>query len=296
MNGFLQNMIDRHQGVASTVQPRQRAMFEPEAAVADHPAVVVEAGLAESYPAAATATERTNIAVAERIKPSIQESRPAAIQATTDAQNKPESLRHPLPEDHRHDQTDLRIQDILSRVPTNQFTDNPHSGLDTTAESRDLTGRIEEILDRLVSQSAVTEPMERGNEDVPRLAPAALVGNENALFSPFSFRPPSHRNETSVALTETSTAPAQTPDKNRQEPGTLQIPTWLQDLQTSLGERSQEISGKAEAEPVINVTIGRIEIRATKADAAPPAPKPGKPSGLLSLDDYLKQRNGGRRS
>jgi len=49
----------------------------------------------------------------------------------------------------------------------------------------------------------------------------------------------------------------------------------------------------ATPEPTIQVTIGRIEIRATQV-----APKPEKKShatsNTLNLDDYLKQRNGGK--
>jgi len=45
--------------------------------------------------------------------------------------------------------------------------------------------------------------------------------------------------------------------------------------------------------PSIHVTIGRVEVRAVMPSVA--APKPAPPSGpKLSLEDYLKQRNGGR--
>lgn len=45
--------------------------------------------------------------------------------------------------------------------------------------------------------------------------------------------------------------------------------------------------------PVINVTIGRVEVRAVQAPAAKPRIDPSKPKAL-SLDDYLKQRGGNR--
>jgi hypothetical protein len=45
--------------------------------------------------------------------------------------------------------------------------------------------------------------------------------------------------------------------------------------------------------PVINVTIGRVEVRAVQGAAARPRTDPSKPKSL-SLDDYLKQRGGGR--
>lgn len=51
-----------------------------------------------------------------------------------------------------------------------------------------------------------------------------------------------------------------------------------------------------EPTPTIRVTIGRIEVRAI-TPLAPPAPRPTrtKTGPVLSLDDYLKQRNGGGR-
>jgi hypothetical protein len=43
-------------------------------------------------------------------------------------------------------------------------------------------------------------------------------------------------------------------------------------------------------EPVINVSIGRIEVRAV---ASAPAPQRSRPAAnRLSLDDYLGRRNG----
>ncbi|WP_419661811.1 uncharacterized protein Dvar_22440 [Desulfosarcina variabilis str. Montpellier] len=48
-----------------------------------------------------------------------------------------------------------------------------------------------------------------------------------------------------------------------------------------------------EPEPVINVTIGRVEVRAM-AQAASKRPQPRRPAPM-SLDDYLERRNGGAR-
>lgn len=46
--------------------------------------------------------------------------------------------------------------------------------------------------------------------------------------------------------------------------------------------------------PTIQVTIGRIEVRATSPSPATPKKAPSKPVAM-SLEDYLKQRNEGRR-
>lgn len=49
------------------------------------------------------------------------------------------------------------------------------------------------------------------------------------------------------------------------------------------------------AEPVINVTIGRIEIRATPGSSAPVRKSHTHKPSTMSLDDYLNKRNGGVR-
>jgi hypothetical protein len=46
--------------------------------------------------------------------------------------------------------------------------------------------------------------------------------------------------------------------------------------------------------PIINVTIGRIEIRAPAAPPAAPAPRVEPPRPAVSLDDYLQRRADGR--
>jgi hypothetical protein len=58
--------------------------------------------------------------------------------------------------------------------------------------------------------------------------------------------------------------------------------------------RAPRESQTAAAEgPAVQVTIGRVEIRATVASAPTRPPAPNKPP--LSLDEYLKQRSGATR-
>lgn len=56
---------------------------------------------------------------------------------------------------------------------------------------------------------------------------------------------------------------------------------------------SAETGTAPAAEPVIRVTIGRIEVRAA-APAPPPAPAPRPAGPRLSLEDYLRRRGEGR--
>lgn len=48
------------------------------------------------------------------------------------------------------------------------------------------------------------------------------------------------------------------------------------------------------AAPTIQVTIGRIEVRAIQPPAPAARPRPARPQPVLSLDRYLQQRKGGR--
>lgn len=65
----------------------------------------------------------------------------------------------------------------------------------------------------------------------------------------------------------------------------------------NLAESSTPDANAAEVLPpetIINVTIGRIEVRATQAQAIRPEKQRNAPQ-VMSLDDYLRQRSGGRR-
>ena len=74
--------------------------------------------------------------------------------------------------------------------------------------------------------------------------------------------------------------------------GLLQTPDWLSQIQADMQDRWQALNQQAQAEAVINVTIGRVEVRAVRADS-PQAPrkKSALPSGVMTLDSYLKQRD-----
>ena len=63
------------------------------------------------------------------------------------------------------------------------------------------------------------------------------------------------------------------------------------------GPQEPRVAAPESSEPAIRVTIGRIEVRAITPPPMPPAERitPAPPGPELSLDDYLKQHNGGQR-
>jgi len=76
--------------------------------------------------------------------------------------------------------------------------------------------------------------------------------------------------------------------------GLLQIPDWLTQIQSELNQRQKEINTLKNSDSVVNVTIGRVEVRAVQADNPKPSKSQNKPSGIMTLDNYLKQRDKGR--
>ena len=63
------------------------------------------------------------------------------------------------------------------------------------------------------------------------------------------------------------------------------------------GPRETRVAAPEAPAPTIRVAIGRIEVRAITPPPAPPTQRtaPARPGPALSLDDYLKQRNGEQR-
>lgn len=60
----------------------------------------------------------------------------------------------------------------------------------------------------------------------------------------------------------------------------------------SVIKQSQPTPEKTETTPTINVTIGRIEVRATTPATASKPAKPKQKPAVMSLDEYLRQRGG----
>lgn len=72
----------------------------------------------------------------------------------------------------------------------------------------------------------------------------------------------------------------------------VQAPDWLAEIQAGLQRRGQPLNKPAQSEPVINVSIGRVEIRAHQAGSVSAAKARSQPKGVMTLDEYLTQRSG----
>ncbi|BBB29397.1 hypothetical protein [Neptunomonas japonica] len=73
--------------------------------------------------------------------------------------------------------------------------------------------------------------------------------------------------------------------------GELQTPDWLAELRSGLQQRWQAQNQVANVEPVINVTIGRVDVRAVTESTAPQVNTSKKPVSTMTLESYLEQRD-----
>ena len=75
----------------------------------------------------------------------------------------------------------------------------------------------------------------------------------------------------------------------------LALPSWFSRMEAQSMLPKNRPNGEPPPEKVINVTIGRIEVKATKRQETHRARKPQKPSGVMSLEKYLRQSERGGR-
>lgn len=83
----------------------------------------------------------------------------------------------------------------------------------------------------------------------------------------------------------------QTASEQNISAGELQTPDWLAELRSGLQQRWQTQNQVANVEPVINVTIGRVDVRAVTENTAPQVNTRKKPVSTMTLESYLEQRD-----
>lgn len=166
----------------------------------------------------------------------------------------------------------------------------------------ELNNRIQKILQYLQTQSTRAKLQAGDNQSDNHILqqPDLLqIPNQSSdlsleeIIEPAQFRiQPETEPEKSNRLTKAKTqnGNGQSDNSVLQQAGLLQIPNWLTQMQADINNRWHEISNKTETEPVVNVTIGRVEVRATQAQTPKKLKETTKPSGVMNLDEYLKQR------
>ncbi|MBI3900061.1 MAG: hypothetical protein HY308_17470 [Gammaproteobacteria bacterium] len=261
---FLGRLIERTADVGSAPQPRLPSLFEPVPWTAAKNGIVADDDVASIGDTETEARPRVTASIQRSTNAQLEEP-PRQRSANVDA---PESTRP------------TRTMDAPSDRP------NPVTSTTSTIET---LHRI--VLDPI---APVSMPSLRGTRAdatfVLPVEPSRVKATSPASFDPSSLD--HERRRTGTASSTKAIEPAPLPrlphERVVAEPSAIfdQARAW----------RESVASTAPESTPVINVTIGRLEIRATKDSVAPKRAGTERAAGAqpMSLAEYLQQRGRGR--
>ncbi len=252
--------------------PRSRASNEGESSPQLPPASrsVVDLSPVEAVPAP-SGEDRMPSAASDDLRG--RESGEPAPHITLPAADPVEALTHLTTAAEEVPEGVSRVQPRHATQPKRDEGDAP-TGVSASAE---MTATSSE---RQRSEQPIPQPVRRETADFPLEDTRSQTAARDA-------REP-HAGETD--------RPRRGPDPSlpeAAEAGGDELPTRSPTL-PSIAEVS--FQDKPQPQPVIRVTIGRIEVRATPPPPVPaPQPRAPRPAPALSLQEYLEQRNGGER-
>lgn len=266
MNDFFTNLVSRHLGTCDSIQPRTLGRFEVNRGAGALTEALVSPD--EDINPVVSGVEVPKVSLHEfdltgSIKDYSSPSYPE--QSDTLTQLDVTEQQEVLPDSHSLSKRPYGIHPFDEVVSDTLL---PNSRAAEHAPENELSHRIRAMLQRLMgdSESPVADPTldDQGSQhnesqiSIPSEAKISLLnaggrGENTALYDP------------------------------------LEPPSWLPEIETRFNPHLKD--KEVQTEPVINVTIGRVEVRAIQTDSATQAKTPNKPSGIMSLDDYLTQRN-----
>lgn len=284
MNSFINHLVSRHVNIGNHIKPRLRGKFEP-------PAV----------------TENT-------LPPDFDNDLSSINNNKTEPQNiRPISKPTFSINEQDHDNSDKHhIDDPLYRQeqkPSDQFSESkdlnagntkPVQPLATPPGQQGAQLRSDHANDTKSNDTVFTPEINRVLTN-PKTGEVISRDNDNpTIGNSLKNEPPAiHHNINGSAFSDNSDIQTiRTPGDNRglQSKLTGQVlPAdlkWLKNVKQDLSSRNGVQNNQSSTPPIIKVTIGKIEVRALNQSA--PVQTRETPKPRMTLDDFLKQRNGGK--
>lgn len=300
MSQFLRNIIYRHQaGTANReanhiVQPRPKSRFENDANTGE--------SLTRHDPKIESATEaaQTQLAPGLRINKNADNSNltplpeqtvfaqeTSAVNARSQTGFPPTTKQPSIKKNPASDESTPRIHTILHHLNSQHAQNNKPSP--SGFRQNTAVPKMAEKIDNNLLNKSTKSPLLPEQDSAFKDPDFKTLNIESQHFADPFFKDQSFNQEGNDKKQTIENPPEQ---QETHQAGLLQTPDWLAEMQSSLTERWQALNAQTEPEPVINVTIGRVEVRAIQTDSPTPPPQPNKkPSGIMSLSDYLEQRN-----
>jgi hypothetical protein len=297
MSDFLSHLLERSLRGAGTVRPQLFSVFEPRPANSEGPFCGPEGP-------ALPARDQRNQDHADRIS-RLQSLWPTSPEEATEfvaATSKPAAISSGPAELHR---VSPKVQSRLDSVGKQQ----------SVAPSTDRRGSIDAAetnegnADTIPTASTASPQVRPPGAERPRTTRATKTDEDDGLVlrpqlpsqhtpnpsgankpvprDPTKNRPRERRAEKIIEMITPEREAHRELIRARDFHAVFQRPPSLRSLIPPQQPKSSPV------EPSINVTIGRIEVRATLPPASAQAQRPAAP--ILSLDEYLQQRAGGNR-
>jgi hypothetical protein len=288
MRDFLDNLIERHVDVAPQIKPRLPSIFEPEVpqggldvAAPDSNVPEIEEMVSGGPPVRREEIALSHVAATDPSPTVIQAMQPRAASApTVPARKEKPSVKAGLDESV----FSLSRRETPTLPPPSQGgSEEGVRGLNEGFPKSSVATLIAPVMGR-VRHAHQEERMEHSSPN-PQATAEDQPSVKEGLSKPVFFLSPR----------ETPTLPP--PSQGGSEEGVRGLNQALLKPSATLIAPALPSVARLEKpvpqpEPVINVTIGRIEVRASMSPQKQ-APKPESRTPVMGLEEYLRRRSGG---
>lgn len=288
MNNFFKNLIERHSQPTGIVKPRLPGVFEPDRFSSVNFAEPADNKFIVSKKEAITA----NTSPSKRLKNKVEEIKkePVFQKNTISAEQKTQKLplNNPVISSisenkseyvQKSEQTNL-LEKPVSRIrkEIQKNSEKNYSKEESMTKNQNSALNVFQIKPEIKQEFSTTHFFENKTEENN----LTDINKNKKPAPPEKQFIPSEKKTTSVKNEQNGKTGMKLPER---------FNSWLSEPVKQTKPKGNEVS----ATQTIKVNIGRIEVRAIMdQSAAPVARKPAfKPK--LSLEDYLNQRNGGKR-
>jgi hypothetical protein len=282
---FLRNLIVRHSarqmrdgpghGAVSLVEPRLKSRFESELANTSSP-YMADPESTPSWPSASIGDSSSRKQQSPPESPAVETNQGSASYLHAQSQQ-PELRAWSSEPGLQGGFQPGGVPEVDTRLSVSDSQDN----------------RIKSILGRFEEQQVKSAGLHAQDSRKENAGPGDGQGISGALqarlLTPESI--PGATLSGKISSRNTETRPAA---QNPQQTGLLHTPDWVAEVKYQLQRRFGALDSRAEPEPVVNVTIGRVEIKAVPGDAQKQPVAADQPGSVMSLDEYLKKRSGRR--
>ncbi len=305
MSDYITNLVERHLGIGELVSPRPQARFESAAPFIlpplfreDPAPEVTEPVLGGNFSAAIPIDDAVSQGE-NRVFSSQVRKRPGVVIGLVEAQGFVATEVSGIPE-KPGDLSNNRVVPPEPDLPMNQPPEfiRPHGIKNEAAENvlevKEEAGPWpdEEYWIKPASQVTFHHIVE--NTMRKDLAKDQTLPHLPDKQEPFMSRDQTAGPDNPASpLVVSRPAPPDSPIIDQDLEGLLTLPNGFLERNKDARQGLMLNDPASRIEPVVNVTIGRVEVRAVQSPKPEQAPRHEKPSGVMSLDEYLSRRQSG---